>query len=93
MNQNWVFYILRCKDNSLYSGITTNLGKRLAEHNSSKGAKYTASRLPVILVHSENCRDASEARRREALIKSWPKSKKEQLVAGSSNNLTNKNNV
>ena len=47
---NWVVYLLRCVDNSLYCGITNSLEKRLLKHNSGKGAKYTRSRLPLQLV-------------------------------------------
>ncbi|MBI2980477.1 MAG: GIY-YIG nuclease family protein [Chloroflexi bacterium] len=82
MSQEWFFYILRCRDNSLYSGITNNLKARLREHNGGTGAKYTYSRRPVTLVYSERYDNLSRARQREAQIKDWTKTKKERLIAG-----------
>jgi putative endonuclease len=76
----WFFYILRCRDNSLYSGITPNLEERLKKHNAGKGARYTTQRRPVTLVHSEQFPNISSARKREAEIKRWPKVKKELLI-------------
>ena len=78
----WIFYMLRCKDNSLYSGITNNLDERLKTHNQGKGARYTASHRPVILVHSERFSSDSDAMKREREVKRWPKLKKENLVKG-----------
>jgi putative endonuclease len=82
VNQEWFFYIVRCRDGSLYSGITIDLEHRIKEHNKGTGAKYTLGRRPVNLVYSEKYSNASEARKREAQIKSWPKVKKEQLIVG-----------
>jgi len=59
MEHTWKLYILRCRDGSLYTGITTDLEKRVATHNSGKGAKYTRGRCPLELVYSENCPDHS----------------------------------
>ena len=81
-DREWFFYILRCRDGSLYSGITTDLEARLRAHNRGTGAKYTSGRRPVTLVYSEKCDNASEARKREAEIKGWAKTKKENLVKG-----------
>jgi putative endonuclease len=81
-DKDWYFYLVRCKDNSLYSGITTDVDHRVREHNKGTGAKYTFSRRPVILVYSEKYRNSSEARKREAQIKSWSKAEKEQLILG-----------
>ena len=78
----WFFYIVRCKDNSLYSGITNNLEERVKKHNEGKGAKYTASHRPIILVHSERYNNASDAKKREQEVKGWPKSKKERIIKG-----------
>jgi putative endonuclease len=72
-------YILRCADDTLYTGYCADPDKRLAEHNSGKGAKYTRSRLPVELVYSETFETKSEAMRREANIKAMTKAKKERL--------------
>ena len=78
----YYFYVLRCADDSLYCGITTDLKKRLQEHNSinSKGAKYTRAKRPVFLIYAEKYKDRSTATKRESEVKKWPKTKKEALV-------------
>lgn len=78
----YFFYILRCFDNSLYSGQTNNLEKRVILHNidKCKGAKYTKSRRPVKLVYFEEFKTRTEALHRETEVKSWTKLKKENLV-------------
>jgi len=76
----WNVYILKCNDGSLYTGSTTDIVRRLKEHNSGKGASYTRSRLPVKLAYKEECASRSEAQKREAEIKSWPRSKKLHTV-------------
>ena len=73
-------YILRCKDNSLYTGWCVDLEKRLALHNSGKGAKYTRSKRPCKLVYYEEISNKSEALKREISIKKLTKAKKEDLV-------------
>jgi len=76
-------YILQCADDTLYTGIATDLNRRLTEHNSSeKGAKYTRSRRPVRLVYSETFPDRSSASRREYEIKKLSRAKKLQLIRG-----------
>ena len=80
--QEWFFYMVRCRDDSLYSGITNNIEHRIKEHNRGEGAKYTLGRRPVKLVYSEKHYNASAARKRESQIKSWSKTKKEQLIPG-----------
>ncbi|MFH1383175.1 MAG: GIY-YIG nuclease family protein [Chloroflexota bacterium] len=80
--QDWFFYIVRCRDKSLYCGITNNLEDRLKEHNNGTGAKFTRSRRPVTMVYNEKYNNISEARKREAQIKSWSKAKKEDLITG-----------
>ncbi|MGD0779746.1 MAG: GIY-YIG nuclease family protein [Dehalococcoidales bacterium] len=82
VNQEWFFYIVKCRDGSLYSGITNNVEHRKKEHNKGIGAKYTLSRRPVKLVYIEKFDNVSDARKREAQIKSWPKIKKERLIVG-----------
>lgn len=79
----WVVYILRCADNSLYTGVTTNIDKRLDQHNglSKHGAKYTRTRQPVSLVYQEIVDSRSLACQREAAIKNLKKADKERLVA------------
>ena len=74
----WHVYMVRCSDQSLYTGITTDVQRRVNEHNSSKrGARYTKSRRPVALVRCVTCADVSHAAHIEAKIKKWPKEKKE----------------
>lgn len=75
-------YILRCGDGSLYTGITTNLERRAAVHNSGKGAKYTRSRLPVTPVWWEKVPDKSAALRRELQIKALSRAEKLALIEG-----------
>ena len=76
----WYLYILRCKDDSLYTGITTDVEKRLEAHRAGKGAKYTRGRGPLELVYKEECGDHSEALRREAEIKRLPREEKLKLI-------------
>lgn len=75
-------YILRCTDNSLYTGETPNLAGRLAKHNEGSASHFTAQRRPVSLVYAEEYPDRSAALRRERQIKRWSRAKKEALVAG-----------
>jgi putative endonuclease len=75
-------YIVRCADGSLYTGYARDPDERMLVHNSGKGAKYTASRLPVTLVYREPCESLSTALKREHEIKTWSRAKKEALVAG-----------
>jgi len=72
----WYIYILQCADNSLYTGVTNNLERRLKEHNAKKGGSYTRSRLPVKLAYSEHQPDKSSALKREHEIKGWNRTKK-----------------
>ncbi len=78
----WHVYMLRCADGSLYTGIATDVERRVAEHNGDDrlGARYTRARRPVRLVYREACPDRSSAARREAAIKRLPKAAKEALV-------------
>ena len=76
VNKSWVVYILRCKDNSLYTGITIDIKKRLSAHNKGIAAKYTRSRLPVKLVTISGFMNRKEAMRLEIKIKRMPKAKK-----------------
>ena len=82
MSTLYFVYIVRCSDGTLYTGITTDLERRIEEHNDSvKGAKYTRSRRPVTLVYSETCPDKSEASRREYRIKRMTRQQKERMIA------------
>ncbi|MDK8285538.1 GIY-YIG nuclease family protein [Dialister micraerophilus] len=73
-------YMLRCCDNSLYSGYTTDLQKRLETHNEGKGAKYTRSRLPVTLVWYKEWKDEHTARSEEIKMKRLTKEQKEEKI-------------
>jgi len=81
-DQEWFFYIVQCRDDSLYSGIAVDLECRLEEHNKGTGAKYTSIRRPVTLVYFERYHNVSEARKREEQVKGWSKAKKERLISG-----------
>ncbi len=76
----YYFYLARCADNSLYAGFCHDIAAREQKHNEGNGARYTRSRLPVRIVYFESFPTASEARRREALVKRWRKNQKELLV-------------
>ena len=65
----WTVYIIECKDKTLYTGITTDLTRRLEQHNQGKGAKYTKGRGPFQIIYTEECKDRAEASRREFEIK------------------------
>ncbi len=78
-------YILRCSDDTLYTGIALDVGKRVLEHNiSPKGAKYTHSRRPVILAYYEMCENKSVALKREITIKKMSRLQKNKLITQSS---------
>jgi len=77
----YFIYILKCSDDTLYTGITTDLKRRVNEHNSSpKGAKYTKLRRPVELVYSEESEDRSSASKREYTIKKLSRKEKLELI-------------
>ncbi len=78
--QPWHLYILRCKNGSLYTGVTNDLDRRYKMHQDGKAAKYTRTRRPVELVYSETCLGRREALVRECEIKEYSKKKKEELV-------------
>tara|TARA_B100001250_G_C19248413_1_gene549613 strand:+ start:332 stop:574 length:243 start_codon:yes stop_codon:yes gene_type:complete len=79
----WYVYLVACSDNSLYCGVTTDLNRRINEHNhAQKGAKYTRSRRPVKLVWSTTAKNRSEAQKEEAKIKKLSRKQKLQLIHG-----------
>lgn len=80
--QNNYVYILKCKDNSFYTGWTTDLSKRIQRHNLELGAKYTRSRRPVELIYFETFENKSEALKREYQIKQLTRKQKEKLIEG-----------
>ncbi len=73
-------YILRCRDRSLYTGITTDVARRLAEHKEGSASHYTSARGAVRMVYQEKHPNRSSASKREAEIKSWPRAKKLALI-------------
>lgn len=81
MEQTWHLYILRCRDGTLYTGITTDVEKRLEAHRSGKGAKYTRGRAPLELVYREECGTHSAALKREVEIKRLSREQKLALIA------------
>ena len=81
MNQNYI-YILRCSDNTLYTGWTTDIKKRIEAHNNGTGSKYTRARRPVELMYSEEFDNKQDAQRREYKIKQMTRQEKELLIAG-----------
>ncbi len=77
----WLVYMVHCNDNSLYTGVTTDLERRLKEHNEGTiGAKYTRARRPVTLAWYEQCESRSSAAIREAEIKKLDRAQKLQLI-------------
>ncbi len=80
MEKQWYVYILRCRDDTLYTGVTDDLERRLAAHNSGKGAKYTRGRGPVTLQYREVCDSHRAALRREYAIKRLKRPEKLALI-------------
>ena len=76
----WFVYVVRCRDGSLYTGISTDVTARVAVHNAGGGARYTRARRPVQLLYTERKQSRSTALRREAAIKALPRTEKLQLV-------------
>lgn len=77
---NHFVYIVRCSDNSLYTGYTNNIEVRINKYNAGKGAKYTKTRRPVVLVYQEMYDTKSEALRREYEIKTFTRQRKLKLI-------------
>lgn len=81
--KHWFVYILRCADDSLYTGVTTDVIRRVDEHNAKKSVtRYTRARQPVAVVYQETAESRSEACKREAQLKKLKKVDKEALVTG-----------
>ena len=76
----WTVYILKCVDETLYTGVTNDMDKRLAAHESGKGAKYTKGRGPFTLIYTESFAAKGDALRREIQIKSYSRAQKLLLV-------------
>lgn len=73
-------YIVQCSDGTYYTGYTTDINNRIRAHNQKKGAKYTRSRTPVVLMYHEEHKTKSDAMRREAAIKKLTREQKENLI-------------
>jgi len=80
MENTWYLYILRCKDGTFYTGITTDVEKRFQTHQSGKGAKYTRGRRPLELAYREQCGTHSDALKREIQIKRLSREQKQALI-------------
>ncbi len=90
---NWLVYIIRCSDATLYTGITNDIERRCRQHARQQGAKYFRSRRPVAVVYLEPGHDRSSASRREAVIKKLQRAEKERLIGSSCNRLLGANPV
>lgn len=77
--KEWILYIVECADNTLYTGITNDLNKRVKAHNDGTGAKYTRGRGPVVLRYAERCKDHSDALRKELQLKKLTREEKRKL--------------
>ena len=83
IDRPWFLYVVKCSDNSYYTGVTTNIRRRLREHNNSdRGAKYTKTRRPVELVYSVAYDDRSAAQKAEYKFKQLTKPQKESIIYG-----------
>ncbi len=76
---NWQVYIIRCSDDSYYTGITTDVQRRFEQHRSGKGARYFYGRAPIEVVYTESCENRSIALQREAQIKGFSRKQKMRL--------------
>ena len=79
--QTWYVYVIRASDNSLYTGVTTDVQRRFKEHcGTQKGARYFRGRQPIEVVYSDACPDRGSALRREAAIKKLPRAQKLKMI-------------
>jgi predicted GIY-YIG superfamily endonuclease len=76
----WSLYILKCGDGTLYTGITNDLDRRVAQHNSGTASRYTRSRLPVTIIHREPCKNRSSALKKEYAMKQLSRTEKEAYI-------------
>jgi predicted GIY-YIG superfamily endonuclease len=81
-SHRWKLYILKCADGTLYTGITNDLERRVAQHAGGTASRYTRSRLPVTLLYAEGCLNRSSALRKELRIKALSRQEKEAYVTG-----------
>ncbi|HXE94841.1 MAG TPA: GIY-YIG nuclease family protein [Dongiaceae bacterium] len=85
---NWLVYMILCSDDSLYTGITTDLKRRFVQHASGRGARYFRGRRPVQVVYRENGHTRSTAGRREAEIKTFARAEKQALISSGMNEIS-----
>ena len=78
----WFLYILGCCDGSFYTGVTTDIDRRLREHQEGKASRYTRIRRPIVLVYQEECGTRSQSLARECAVKSLSRRRKEELISG-----------
>ena len=78
--RGWYLYIIECRDGTLYTGITNDLDRRLAQHNRGTASRYTRSRVPVTLMHKERCLTKSSALKKEYAVKSLSRREKEKYI-------------
>ena len=90
MENKHYFYVLKCRDNTLYAGYTNNLEKRIAVHNAGKGAKYTKPRTPVTCIHHEVFETKQEAMRQEYAFKQLERKKKLDYIRSKAHEITEK---
>jgi len=77
----WVLYVLKCRDNTLYTGITSDISRRINQHNNGTASRYTRSRLPVKLIFSEPCRNRSQALKKEYAMKQLSRKEKNAYIS------------
>jgi len=85
MPNTWIVYIIKCSDNSLYTGITIDLSRRIEEHTNNIGAKYTKGKAPFQIIHTESFSNRSEATKRELEVKKMKRIAKLELATQSLN--------
>ncbi|MBI1822358.1 MAG: GIY-YIG nuclease family protein [Nitrospirae bacterium] len=78
--KRWFLYILECRGGAYYTGITTDVVRRIDQHNLGRGSRFTRGRIPVKLCYQEACRNRSEALKREIIVKALSKKRKEKLI-------------
>ena len=78
----WFLYILECCDGSFYTGVTTDIDRRLREHQEGTASRYTRTRRPVVLAYREECGNRSTSLARECAVKSLSRRRKEELISG-----------
>ncbi len=80
IKEAWFLYMLRCSDDTIYTGITKDIERRLTMHNNGKASRYTRIRRPVVLQYQEKCKSRTQALIRECAAKALPREKKEELI-------------